>query len=498
MDFASAAIQESRHTLTENGATAYNTTGNALLDFYATVGSLRNAEPLRIERLFADAYAQSPLLATRCLFYSRDIREGLGERKTFRLLLRYAATHHPEAITRNIQLIGLYGRYDDLYTLIGTPLEKAMWTYMRAQFLMDIEAMKKGKPCSLLAKWIKTPDASSPETRRLGILTAKSLGYKVYDFKRLLRALRKHLDIIEVKMSSNDWGSINYASVPSRAMSLYRNAFSKHDETRFKKFIEKVNKGEAKIHAATLYPYDLLAKYKDLIGCRFGYNHRPQLAEDPVVEAQWKALPNYVEGNFNAVVIADTSGSMTYGDGMPIRSAVGLAVYFAERNTGPYHGLWMSFSSDSKMQRLKGETLAQKLANIDTEHWANSTNLERAFMHILGIAISNHVPPEQMPKSLIVISDMEINRTVGAWSFYDEMRKRFAQNGYEIPNVVYWNVNSRNDVFHADADRKGVQLCSGQSTSTFKTLMDSVGNTPTEMMLKVLNSERYAPVTIKA
>ena len=156
----------------------------------------------------------------------------------------------------------------------------------------------------------------------------------------------------------------------------------------------------------------------------------------------------------------------------------------------------MSFSHDSRVQRLKGETLAQKLASIDTDHWDSNTNLERAFMHILDIAIKNHVPADEMVKSIIVISDMEIDYCTGSWSFYDEMRTRFMEHGYEIPNIVFWNVNSRHDVFHADKNRKGVQLCSGQSTATFKHLMNAIGMTPTEMMLQVLNSERYAPVTI--
>jgi len=491
MHFAQAAKNEARKTFTENGATAYNTTDSALLDLFGSIGALRNADNTRIERLFADAYQEDPLLATKCLFYSRDVRGGLGERHTFRVLLKYAATYHSEAIVNNIPLIGLYGRYDDLYELIGTPLENNMWRYVADQLAADEEAMNAGKACSLLAKWLKTPDASSANTRKLGILTAKKIGLTVYVYKRKLRALRRYLKIVEVSMSANKWNEIQYASVPSKAMTIYRNAFKKHDEVRFNNFIIAVENGKEKINASVLYPYDIIEAYIKQHGSEyFGLRVR---TTDSVLEAQWKAMPNFLDEPANAIVIADTSGSMC---GRPMNSAVGLALYFAERNQGAYHGLWMSFSGDSKIQRIKGEKLSQWLNNMDTEHWGGNTNLERAFMHVLNIAIENNVSQEEMVKSIIVISDMEIDSCTGSWSFYDEMAKRYRAHGYTIPNVVFWNVDSRHDVFHADKNRKGVQLCSGQSASTFKHLMAAINMNPMEMMVKVLTGDRYKPVTL--
>ena len=189
MNFAEAARREATYTTTENGAFALNTTGNSCLDLFSTIGALRSADDLRVKSLFAEAYKQDPLTATRILFYARDIREGLGERKVFRTLIKYLANNHPEALRPNLELIGFYGRFDDLYSLIGTPLENDMWKAMRAQFIRDLDALDDGKSVSLLGKWIKTPDASSKETRRLGILTAQKLGFTVYDFKRNLRRL---------------------------------------------------------------------------------------------------------------------------------------------------------------------------------------------------------------------------------------------------------------------------------------------------------------------
>jgi hypothetical protein len=381
-----------------------------------------------------------------------------------------------------------------MYALIGTPLEEEMWKLIKYQMNTDLINMAAGLNISLMAKWLKAPDVSSKKSCALGRLTAKKLGLNERAYKHKLRSLRAWLKIVERNMSSKQWDLIDYQAVPSRASMIYRNAFLRHDKERFCSFLDAVNKGEAKVNASALYPYDIIEKYtKQNNGY---YMELCNLHTDEMLEAQWKALPNYVGEEASAIVIADTSGSM---EGRPLASAVGLAIYFAERNKGAYHNLWMSFSSDSKVQSLRGETLAQKLGNIDTYHWGSNTNLERAFENILNIAVKNNVPKEEMIKSLIVISDMEIDCCCSnSWLFYDAMRDKYAAAGYEIPNIVFWNVESRNDIFHADAKRKGVQLCSGQSASTFKHLMESIGLTPVEMMLKVLNSERYEKVTVAA
>ena len=480
--FANAMKNESRKTFTENGATAYNSTGEACLDLFSTIGALRNRPEVEVESLFAEAFKEDKLLATKILFYARDIREGCGERKVFRDLIKYLANNHAEAILPNLDLIGVYGRYDDLYELIGTPVENAMWKAMKTQFEEDVQNYKKGNAISLLAKWIKTPDASSKATRELGIKTANKLGYSVYDFKRILRKLRKHIGIVESYMSAGEWDKITYSEVPSRAMNIYRNAFMRHDEDRFAEFNNKAVNGEVKINSSTLYPYDIVEKV-----LRGQY--------DKTLEAQWRQLPNYVDEGTNAIVVADVSGSMM---GRPMATSIGLGMYFAERNIGAYHNLFMTFSSTSDIVTLNGETLMQKVQFMHNADWGGSTNLKMAFERVLDIAVTNHIPQEEMVKSIIVISDIEIDFCGDRdWSFYDAMKRKFTEAGYDIPNIVFWNVNSRNNVFHADSNKKGVQLCSGQSTTTFKQLMQCIGMTPVEMMMKVINSERYEAITVK-
>ncbi len=488
MNFAEAAMMDAAFTRTENGAVALNTTGDARLDFFGTVGSLRGADKTRITRLFSEAFKEDPLFATRTAFYARDIRGGLGERQTFRTLLQFMAKFHPEALRPNLDLIGVYGRYDDMYCLIGTPLEEEMWAAMKRQFEEDRLNLKEGNAVSLLAKWIKTADASSENTRRLGILTARKMGCSVYGFKRIVRAMRRRIGVVETLMSAGRWDEIRYSAVPSRAMMIYRNAFMRHDGERYGAFLQKAVRGEEIIHSSTLFPYDIVERVMEM---QWG---RCRITEDDALEAQWRQLPDYVEAGTNALVIADTSGSMY---GRPMATSIGLAVYFAERNTGPYHNMFMSFSGTSGIQMLKGETLAQKIQSMDMNDWANNTNLQAAFQHVLEIAVKNHVAREDMPRSLIVISDMEIDYCGDReWTFYEKMSRRFRKSGYQIPNIIFWNVASRHDVFHADRKRAGVQLVSGQSAAVFRQVMQCVGLTPVEAMEKIINSERYAAIAV--
>lgn len=482
MEFQEAMRNDGKLTRTENGAVALNTTGNACLDLFGTIGSLRYADKVRIEEMFAEAYKENPLLATKCVFYARDIRCGLGERKTFRTLIKYMANHHPESVRNNIDLIGFYGRYDDLYSLVGTQLEDEMFSAMKEQFEKDLDSMKKGCAVSLLGKWIKTSATRNKEGKQLGILTARKFRYENREFNVLVRKLRSYIGIVERDMSAGNWDKIKYPEVPSRAMMLYRKAFERHDTERFSDFTKRALSGEEKINSSTLYPYDIVEKI--LYG--------EESCE--VLEAQWKQLPDYVEKGTNALVMADVSGSMY---GRPMATSIGLAIYFAERNVGAYNNLFMTFSSTPETVILKGKTLKRKIYNARRANWSMNTDLQAAFYKVLEIALKNNVPQEEMPKSIIVISDMEIDCCGDEdWSFYDNMANKFNESGYDIPNIIFWNVNSRSNVFHADAHRKGVQICSGQSTTVFKQLIGCIGFTPVEMMKKVLCSERYENISI--
>lgn len=508
MNFANAASNYSNFTTTENGATALKTTGNSLVDLFASAGALRSRTDTYINTVFENALIEDKLLATKLMFYTRNIRGGLGERKTFRTMLKHLAMSDPDVVIKNIKLIPFFGRWDDLYTLEGTPAEEEMWDLIRMQWLDDVAGVLGNKSISLMAKWLKSVNTSSGESRRLGKKTAKALGVSDSYYRKSLSTLREHIDIVEKRMSSNKWNTINYENVPSNAMKNYKDAFVKHDELGFNSFIENVKEGKAKINASTLYPYDILMK-AGLNNDSYHYTNTsfsfflPKY--DETIEQLWKALPNYVSGKNNILVMADTSGSMEMSaNGRPLATAIGLAIYFAERNEGAYKNLFMTFSQDPNFVKLTGKTLLEKVRGI--ESIVANTNLEKAFQLILDLAITEHVPQEEMPKSLIIISDMQFDEANQGYyvkqgrfvkeTFYTEMRQLFEEAGYKIPTIIFWNVDERRETFQVSDKIENTTLVSGQSPSVFKSILGNIGNTPYEFMVETLNDPIYDCVKI--
>ena len=504
MNFAQAMYREGTIKQTENGAFAYNSTAQgALLDLFSQIGALRPRTDREIEQKFAAAFREDKLLATKMLFYAGDIRQGgLGERRTFRICLRWLADNHPEIVNKNIELIPYFNRFDSWFVLCGTKCESLMWENVAKTLAADMKAYnastaKKIVPISLLAKWMPSENTSSAKTRQMATKAMRALHLEPRKYRKMLSALRKHINIVERQMSAGEWGLIDYAKVPSYAMHNYGSAFAKHDHERFDAYLKSVKKGEVKINAGVLYPYDLVEKYMDYRrrGTYYGDCFVAD-NEDAVVEAQWKAMPNYLTKPVNAVVMADVSGSMC---GRPMATSIGLATYFAQHNTGHYHNQYLTFTSEPKFINVKeGASLLECVQKVAEAGVGYSTNLEKAFLAILNTATYHKVPKNQMPKALVVISDMEIDKYMRPgrhWDFLDVMRKRFKAAGYDLPKIVMWNVNARKDTVLSQSE--DVIFISGQSASSFKTLCQNLdGITAYDMMLQVLNGKAYEKVRI--
>lgn len=487
--FVGAMRQENNKTFTENGALAMKSTNSSLVDLFGTIGALRSRNEEDIERLFGAAYAEDALLATRMSFYARNVRGGLGERRTARTIWRQMAVAHTDTMRKNLQFVPAFGRWDDLYCFLDTPIEKDMWDLICAQFKADMADMAEGKSVSLLSKWLKNTSSKNETYATWGKRTARALHMSDKEYRKARAALNDYIGVVEVAMSKGDFSRITYSAVTSRAMMIYRNAFSRRDNERFEKYLESLSKGETKINSSTLYPYDIMEKYG--LGTTWS-DHLKCGSFDTVLEEQWKALPNYVEGENNVLVMADTSGSMS---GRPLATSVGLALYFAERNKGAFKDVFMTFSNHPKFVTVKGSTLQDKIRSV--EAIVANTNIEAAFNLILETSVRNHVPAEDMPKALVIISDMEFDSAT-RWNdtYYNNFVRMYHEAGYEVPNIIFWNVNSRHDVFHVACDKKGVQLASGSSASTFKTIMANIGKTPYQAMLDVLNGDEYSMITV--
>lgn len=456
--------------LTENGAFARNTTFNAIVDLFAVAGALRMRDNESIIEMWDDAFNENAELAFRMLFYIRNIRGGLGERNTFRVLLKHVAEVYPDFVEANIDNIAFYGRYDDLFQLIGTPVENTVYNYIKTQLEKD-DAAGENESISLLAKWMPSINTSSSETRALANKFCQRFNYTPANYRKLLSRLRKKLDVLEVNMSANNWSNINYSNIPSVAMSRSSSAFFNHDNDRFNEYLNSVKSGKTEINAEALYPYDLVHKV---------WNH-----SDEVAEVQWKNLPDYFNGRtFNALVMADVSGSMT---GRPMETSIGLAIYFAEHNKGAFANAYMTFTERPQIRTIKPSmTFTQKVRDVENHGIGYNTNLKAAFMNVLNTAINNNVPKEDMPESIIVISDMEIDAFDEDTSFLTSMKTKFEDAGYKLPKLVWWNVNARFNTFHADAS-DDAQFISGSSAAAFDSLISGKSLSPIELVLMVLD-----------
>lgn len=490
-------------SVTENGAVGYRTTGKYLLDINFAVASLRSASEDEIIERFKKAFFEDKVLAMKWLFFARDIRGGLGERRLFRAAMSFVADYEPTIAEKVIPLIPEYGRFDDMWALLDDKaLRPVVIEYVKKQLESDIHNCKENKPVSLLAKWLPSCNASSADSKKYSKIIRQSLDMTESAYRKTLSRLRKYVDVVEVKMSAKQWGDIKYEAVPSRANLIYNSAFLRNDESRRREFLTQLEKGEVKINADTLFPHDIIHKY-------FGGNDwRTRLkAYDATIEGLWENLPDMVDGCGNTIVVADGSGSMNATIGNTNTTALevadALAIYFAERSSDEFKDKYITFSSRPRFVDMRsGKSLRDKLSIALKHNEVSNTNIEAVFDLILNTAIHNNMRQEDIPANILIISDMEFDvavccngRSYGGVSanLFKIIETKYRNAGYKIPRLVFWNVNSKTNTIPVCENEMGVALVSGFSVNICKMVMS--GNTdPFECLLETLNSERYQPV----
>ena len=475
------AMGNGNMTYTEKGALTHKSSNSAIVDFFFHGAALRSeGNHKRILDLFKEAFEEDPTTALRILFYIRDIRGGQGERRVFRIILRNLAFEQSDWLIKNLKLIPEYGRWDDLFVLKNSPVESHMITFIKQQFITDMDNCFNSNPVSLLAKWMPSENTSSADTRALATYVRTNLGYTSRAYRKSLSMLRKAIDVVERKLSAKQVDLIQYAHVPSNASLKYKKAFMKHDEERYKAYLNSVNKGETKINAATLYPYDLV--------------HKARHQYDNTVEALWKNLPDYVE-DLCGLVVADTSGSMW---GRPIEVSISLAMYIAERNKNEaWKDYFISFSRVPKFHKVQGKTLIERMRSVELGHVEN-TDLQAVFNMILTRAIQYSVLQEDMPKILLIVSDMEFDSCCvhNSLTNFEMIRNKYESAGYEMPTVVFWNVNSRNTQSPITIDERGAVLIGGCSPVVLKYALGQI-TSPLQMVYNVTESDRYKNIVFE-
>ena len=469
--FVSAVkAQEAR---TENGMKARKSTSDACVDLFFKIGAMRGKD---VTKEFVAAYVEDKDVALRIAQHARDARGGAGERKIFRDILVYLEKHDPEAAKALLAKVPEIGRWDDIFVFNTQELKAAAYS-----MLGDALREKNG----LAAKW-------TPRQGPIAVEVRKFFGMSPKFYRKSLVEMTK---VVETQMCAKDWSNINFSHVPSVAAARYKKAFNRNT-TAYAAYVASLVKGEdpkVKVNAGAVYPYDVL---KGLIN---SYSNNYDKTELDLLTKQWEALPNFV-GDANVLALVDVSGSMSCpvggfnsGSGVTCMDvAISLGLYVADKNKGKFKDTFLTFSSKPELLHLKGN-IVQKVQQMSKSNWDMSTNLHAALDKVLKTAVDGNVPQEEMPSMLLIMSDMQFNACI---KFDDSamqmMNRKYMTAGYEMPQVVFWNLNAKGSV-PVSADASGVALVSGFSPSILKAVLsaDMDDFSPRAIMLKALMVPRY-------
>ena len=494
--FISGLQDVSNFTRTENGAVTHKTTKSDLLDMFAMGAAYRTRSDEDVILMFQKAYKENPVYALKCLFYIRDVRGGQGERRFFRTCMKWLVQYDRAAAMRNLKHIPEFGRWDDLYVFVGTALEKDAFAFMKEQLALDVTC----KTPSLLAKWLKSENTSSVKSRELANKTRAAFGMNHKQYRKTLSVLRERINIVERLMSENRWDEIEFDKIPSKAGLIYKNAFARHDIERMKadpetqSYADFAKDTTKKVNAEVLNPVDIANKI---------FNGQVRTDTDrAIMDKYWSCLKDYYNGREErGIAICDVSGSMY---GQPLNAAVSMSAYIAERGKGPFKDHFITFSSNPSLVRFEGADIADKFRRAANAEWGGSTNVEAAMDLLLNTALREHVPAEDMPTTLYIFSDMEFNgcmtcgpASIGRWgggtyvrdtdTLFETIAKRWASYGYELPRVIFWNLDARQENIPALGGR--FSYVSGFSMNMVETILS--GKDGYMLMMEKLNTPRY-------
>ena len=488
--------------MTENGAIGHERSKSPLVDMMFRVSSYRGKSEEEIYSDFLDAMAHDEKNAVKLLFLIGDIREGLGERRTFCSILRRLADSRPDLVEKILPLVPEYSRWDYLETFFGTKLEKKALESIQGQLRADLAVAAGGthKPISLLAKWLPSVNTSSAETRAKARKVCSFLKWSEKKYRQTLSKLRKRLKVTEVYTSSNLWREIDYGKVPSKANLKYSAAFLRHDEERRRAYLDDLTDGKVKINSSVVFPHEIVQRVNALNYSRA----KDKEAELQTLEEMWKSLPDTVHGAEDTVLtVVDSSGSMLSflnlngGKAVLEDVAEAIGIYFSERLSGAYKDKIVTFSSRPKYIDLSAcRSLSEKLKHMKNFQENSNTDLYKVFELVLDTAKKNTLRQEELPSKILVISDMEFDCCTDLGddpTLLAAIAKRYKEAGYALPGLVFWNICSRTMTVPMQENENGVVLVSGFSTSIMDMVMSSKLD-PEEVLLSKLSSERYARV----
>lgn len=485
--------------LTENGAIGYSSTGSALVDLNFKVSSLRNSSEDEIISLFDKAFYEDKKYTMKWLFFARDIREGLGERRLFRICYKRLIELDIDLFYANLDNIAEYGRWDDLVSLIGVSqvTDVVIGDMIKNQLDKDLKNLKENKPISLLGKWLPSENASSVETKKSAKRVRRLLDMTPRKYRVMLSELREYLRVVEVDMCSKQWKNIDYEKVPSLANLKYENAFMRNDAHRRTEYLKSAKQGKSRMNMSAATPVDIVSKYTT------GWHNLKPVND--TLEIGWKNLKDIMVDD--TLVVADGSGSMTapVGNNKNVSAldvAIALSIYTSEHNSGVYKNKYITFSKSPQFVEFgDNDSLREKIKISMGHSEIANTNIEAVFKLILALAVKNNVSKDEMINNVLIISDMEFDaaqrnpydRSLDnalTKSLFEEIMIDYNKAGYDLPRLIFWNVNSRTGAIPLAENKLGVTLVSGFSQNVLRMVMSSKYN-PYEVLIEVLDGERY-------
>ena len=339
----------------------------------------------------------------------------------------------------------------------------------------------------------------------------------------VLTELRQISACPEPLMASHRWTDINYYRVPSICMNNNSGHFFTHDPYGFEKYLLKVESGKGSMSGATILPHELVAqiialkKKNDLVsasavggrkkGGKKKKKHFPTipaviearkaLAETKarVMEAQWKTLIKSLReaGTLdNCIAICDVSGSMgritdkyDKNNVSPIFASISLSLVLASLAKPPFDAGFITFSSQPQFVKVNlNQSLEEQVTFMSCADWGQNTDFRAVFVGLLlPLAKENKIKPEDMIKRLFVFSDMQFDasreqkrKKAKSWeTTYDFIKKAYAKAGYEVPQIVFWDLNGKTragpKTVEVESNRKGVAMMNGFSPAMLKVFM---------------------------
>lgn len=452
------------------GSKYYKTTYNNNLDFFC--GLSRHDSKEKIIDLFDKALSEDEDLALANLLYILDIRNGKGERRIFKTIFRYLCLSYPSLARKVLPFIKELGRYDYILEGIDTKVEQDVMLLIQKQLEADVNSSNP----SLLAKWLPSHRTHNIDNKCAKKIM-KNLHMSEKEYRKLLKLLRDKLNIVERNLTNKTYDNIDFREVPSKALIKYANIYSSKMNDKYTSYLESVKTGKEKINTNGLFAYEIIRK----IG-------NTEKISDDMYDLMWKNQKDVLAGcNTNVLVMADTSGSMIENGHIPYDTALGLAIYTAERNTGIFKNHFLTFSSQPYLCEIKGKTIKEKIQNIPTI--VEMTNIDAAFELLLKTAIDNKLPQEELPSHLLIISDMEFDYSVKSkdGTNFEGWKKSFTEAGYKLPKIIFWNVALKTNGVPVTKFQEDVAMISGFATNILDNLLTLEKYDPIDLMLDKLN-----------